>query len=55
MYARILTFASAALADAYTSEVPGTSIDQGGLAISITDTSSVSGAVLESMQFLLYS
>ncbi|OGL24055.1 hypothetical protein A2791_04100 [Candidatus Saccharibacteria bacterium RIFCSPHIGHO2_01_FULL_46_30] len=53
IYARILTFASAALADAYTSEVPGTSIDQGGLAISITDTSSVSGAVLESMQFCI--
>jgi len=51
IYARILTFASDTLADAYTSEVPGTYIDSGSVAIAITDTIAVSGAVNESLLF----
>lgn len=51
LYARILTFTDDTGADAYLSETPGTHLDEGGLAISITDTVGVSGAVLESMTF----
>lgn len=52
LYARIVTYDTDAHADAYTSTVLGTgAVDQGGVAISITDTASISGAVLESMTF----
>lgn len=56
LYARIVTYdggssAATASADAYTSTAPGTYKDDGGVAISITDTVGVSGAVLESMTF----
>lgn len=51
IYARILTFSSDTVADAYTSTVPGAYTDNGGVAIPITDTTSVSGAVLETLQF----
>ena len=52
LYARIVTFATDTQADAYTSEVPGSNaLDQGGVAMSITDTVGVKGAVLESMLF----
>jgi hypothetical protein len=51
LYARIVTFEQTSGATAYTSTVPGTTVDQGGLAISITDTVGVSGTVLESMTF----
>lgn len=50
-YARILTFADATAANAYDSETPGAYIDDGGVAISVTDTIGVSGSVLESLQF----
>lgn len=57
IYARILTYASDTDADEYTStdldgvDNLGGPIDDGGVAISITDTTSVSGAVLEALQF----
>jgi hypothetical protein len=51
LYARILTYTDSTGADAYLSGTPGTHIDDGGVAISITDTVGVSGAVLESMTF----
>lgn len=50
LYARILTYADGGAA-AYDSETPGTHIDDGGVAMSITPTIGVSGAVLESMTF----
>jgi hypothetical protein len=52
LYARIVTFDTQAHANAYTSTTPGTGVvDNGGVAIGITDTVGVSGAVLESMTF----
>ena len=51
IYARILTYTDDLVADAYTSTVPGSYTDDGGVAIAITDTTSVSGAVLEALQF----
>lgn len=58
LYARIVTFdgldaaAAEAAAEAYTSTAPGADkVDEGGVAISITPTVAVSGAVLESMTF----
>jgi len=54
LYARILTYANATDANGYLSAAPdtvGNHIDDGGVAISITDTVGVSGAVLESMTF----
>lgn len=53
LYARIITFADNTAATAYTSETPGSKIDEGGVVISITDTASVSGAVLETLSFCL--
>lgn len=52
LYARIVTYDTATHANAYASTVLGTGhIDDGGAAISITNTIGVSGAVLESMTF----
>lgn len=51
LYARIVTFASDTAADAYTSGTPGTIVDEGGVAMSITPTIGVSAAVLESLTF----
>lgn len=58
LYARIVTFdgvdaaAAETAAEAYTSAAPGVDkVDEGGVAISITPTVGVSGAVLESMTF----
>lgn len=54
MYARIVTYDNATDADGYTSldpDVVGDHIDDGGVAIVITDTIGVSGSVLESLQF----
>lgn len=54
MYARVLTYASDTHADGYTSANPavvGAPIDTGSVAISITNTIGVSGAVLESLLF----
>lgn len=58
LYARIVTFdgadaaAAETAAEAYTSTAPGAGkVDEGGVAISITPTVGVSGAVLESMTF----
>jgi len=51
IYARILTYATDTAADAYASTTPGSSLDDGGVAIPITDTTSVSGAVMETLQF----
>lgn len=51
IYARIVTFATDTAADAYTSTTPGTHVDDGGVAIAISDSTSVSGAVLETLQF----
>lgn len=56
LYARIVTYDTQANAIAYTSTNLGTgNIDDGGVAISITDTVGVSGAVLESMTFCVAS
>ena len=51
LYARIITYTDVAGANAYTSANPGSHIDDGGLALYITDTVGVSGTVLESMTF----
>lgn len=51
VYARIATFATTGAAEAYTSAVPGTTVDDGGVAFAITDTIGVTGAVLESLTF----
>lgn len=54
LYARIATFDTEADAEGYTSANPdavGVHKDDGGVAISITDTVGVSGAVLESLTF----
>lgn len=52
LYARIVTFDTEANALLYTSTAPGANkVDDGGVAISITDTVGVSGAVLETMTF----
>lgn len=56
LYARIVTYSDASAANTYTSTNldPGstdTVVDQGSVALSITDTVGVSGAVLETMTF----
>lgn len=54
IYARIVTYTNAGGANGYTSEdigIGGSPIDEGTVAIAITDTIGVSGAVLESMTF----
>lgn len=52
LYARIITYDTATNADNYTSIGLGSgAVDDGGAAISITDTIGVSGAVLETMTF----
>lgn len=52
LYARIVSYDSAANAATYTATNLGTgAVDQGSVAVSITDTVAVSGAVLEAMTF----
>ena len=52
LYIRIVTYTDATSALAYQAETLGSDVaDQGGAAVSITDTVGVSGAVLESMTF----
>lgn len=52
LYARIVTYDTETHANAYTSTNLGTgNVDDGGVAISITDTVGVSGAVLETLTF----
>lgn len=51
IYARIITYTNGTGAAAYTSTTPGAHLDDGGVALSITPTIGVSGAVLESMLF----
>ena len=51
LYARIVTYATEAAAQGYLSATPGTHVDDGGVAMSITPTIGVSGAVLETMLF----
>ena len=51
IYARILTYADSTVADDYVSGTPGAHLDDGGVALAITPTIGVSGAVLESMLF----
>ncbi len=51
IYARILTYTDTTGANAYASAAPGTHIDDGSVAIAITDSVGVSGAVLETMTF----
>jgi len=57
IYARILTYENNTEAEAYTSEDPGTGnsapIDTGSVAIAITPTVGVQGAVMESLQFCI--
>jgi hypothetical protein len=51
LYARIVTYVDGTAAHDYTSTVPGTHLDDGGIALSMTDKIAVSAAVLESMTF----
>jgi len=51
LYARIVTYANEAASELYDSADPGTHVDDGGVAMSITNTVGVSAAVLESMTF----
>lgn len=51
LYARIVTYTDGTGAGGYTTAAPGTHIDDGGIAMYITDSASVSAAVLESMTF----
>jgi len=51
LYARVVTYTDGAGAGGYTTAAPGTHIDDGGVAMSITDTVGVTAAVLESMTF----
>jgi hypothetical protein len=51
IYARILTYADSTVADDYVSLTPGAHLDDGGVALAITLTIGVSGAVQESMLF----
>lgn len=51
IYARILTYADSTVADDYVSLTPGAHLDDGGVALAISPTIGVSGAVLESMLF----
>ena len=51
LYARLVTYTDATAAASYTSTAPGTHIDDGGVAMNITPTISVSGTVQESMLF----
>lgn len=54
LYVRIVTYSQAASADTYTSTALGSNVaDDGGIAVSITPTVGVSGAVLESLTFCL--
>ncbi|AKM80502.1 TPA: hypothetical protein DDX46_04165 [Candidatus Saccharibacteria bacterium] len=56
LYARIVTYSNNTSAQAYASTVLGPDVvDQGGVAMSITETVGVSGAVLESMVFCVAS
>lgn len=51
MYVRIATFASEAAAESYVSTAPGAVIDNGSVAVAITNTVGVSGSVLETLTF----
>lgn len=52
IYARVISYAaSTGVIDSYTSTAPGAHVDDGSMAIAITDTVGVSGAVLETMTF----
>ena len=50
-YARILTFATTGAVTAYTSIAPGTSLDEGGVALSTTNNIEVSAVVAEKLIF----
>ena len=51
LYARVVTYADATAASGYASAAPGTHVDDGGMAISITSSVGVQGAVLETITF----
>lgn len=51
LYARIVTYSSLSGATGYTSINPGEHVDEGGVAMYITDTVGVAGAVRESLTF----
>jgi hypothetical protein len=51
LYVRILTFVDDTAASSYADETPGSYIDNGGVALSITNKIGVSAAVLETMTF----
>lgn len=50
-YARIVTYASSAAVDTYSATNPGTTVDEGGVALSTTEAVSVSGTVQETLTF----
>lgn len=51
VYARIVTFASTALAEAYQSNIPGTWRDTGSVSMYFNESITVSGTVLEALTF----
>lgn len=53
-YARILTFSTQAAARAYTSTVPGTYVDSGGIAMSTTSQLSITAKVEEQLSLCIY-
>jgi hypothetical protein len=50
-YARMLTYATAAGADGYTSTAPGTHVDDGGIALSTANQLTINARVQEQLQF----
>lgn len=51
LYARIVTYADSTASGTYTSTSPGTYIDEGSVALSITEGTNVGGTVLETLTF----
>lgn len=53
-YARVLTFATAGAAQAYTSGTPGSYVDAGGIALSTANTLQITAKVQERLSFCVY-
>ncbi len=53
-YARVLTYAATATAQAYTSATPGTYVDAGGIALSTANTIQITAKVQERLSFCVY-
>ena len=53
-YARIMTYADSAVADAYTVAAPGAYVDYGGIALSTGKVINITARVMESLAFCVY-